>query len=99
MLTIYLTFGEISESLTNNFFLSEREFHSCASEMERIVRATIIGYSGLLALNYMEKRTTNRRWWVRELNLSRDADSWFAKNFDDMKSKDPEHFFTATRMN
>lgn len=39
-----------------------------------------------------------RRWWVRELNKNRDVEGYFYKNFENMKSKDPEHFFKMTRM-
>ena len=45
------------------------------------------------------KEYYSRRWWVRELNQSRDVDGFFILNFEKMKKLDPEHFFKMTRMN
>ncbi|XP_055915280.1 uncharacterized protein LOC129948341 [Eupeodes corollae] len=45
-----------------------------------------------------EEEKQKRRWWVRELNLTRDETGFFAQNFEQMKERDPEHFYKIIRM-
>lgn len=44
------------------------------------------------------KSLNRRRWWVRELNLTRDENGFFAKSYKHLKEKDYEHFIKITRM-
>jgi len=47
-----------------------------------------------------EKRTRNdRRWWVREANLSQNSLGYFKNCFLKIKECDGEDFFKHTRMN
>lgn len=40
-----------------------------------------------------------RRWWVREVNINRNEMGFFTACFIQIKLKDEEHFFKATRLN
>lgn len=43
--------------------------------------------------------TRNRRWWVRPVNITRDEEGFYKTCVQQLKEKDEEHFFKATRMN
>ena len=66
------------------------------SDGELLQDIAFLAYVAKCALDVLP--VGQRRWWVRELNLTRDIDGYFVKNFEKMKSQHPEHFFKMTRM-
>ena len=70
--------------------------------ISRILKIVNIIYIVFVAYEYyctISTRNNKRRWWVREMNLSRDQHGFFNRSFLEMKSIDIEHFEKATRFN
>ncbi|KAI8115878.1 Protein ALP1-like [Lucilia cuprina] len=59
-----------------------------------IVKTTIYTYK----LYEESLMRSNRRWWVRPVNLTRDSIGFFKTCMEQIKVQDEEHFFKATRM-
>lgn len=52
----------------------------------------------LMVRKFHERNASQRRWWVRPANRSRDKDGYFVNNYLKLKEIDPEAFFKHTRM-
>lgn len=63
-----------------------------------VAKVAYAAYCGYIELLDQEDNQSERRWWVRELNLRRDKEGFNVMNFDRMKERDPEHFYKITRM-
>lgn len=69
-------------------------------KIEQIVKILSILMIVLIVYDvYMKRDKKCRKVWVREVNKTRDKDGFFKKCFKEIKSKDEDHFFKATRMN
>lgn len=44
------------------------------------------------------RKRLRRRWWVRPVNINRNSEGFQRMAFAELKLKDEEHFFKATRM-
>lgn len=55
-------------------------------------------YQLYLMVHNLQKKSVQRRWWVRPANRSRDKDGYFVNNYLKLREIDPEDFFKHTRM-
>lgn len=69
-----------------------------SSEIIQIVNKVIIIFITYTAYKYYLKICNNRRWWVREINETRNTHGFFIQLFKIVQDRDPDQFQKATRM-
>lgn len=68
-------------------------------ELVNLIKVIKIALIVLIVSEVFDKRKIKRRrWWVREVNKTRDVDGFFITSYKQLKAKDEEHFFKAVRM-
>ncbi|XP_017492643.1 PREDICTED: uncharacterized protein LOC108380760 [Rhagoletis zephyria] len=65
-----------------------------ATTIAKIARITNLAHEA-----YNELHGSNRRWWVHPVNITREEEGFFKTCIQQLKEKDEEHFFKATRIN